>query len=380
MKKLPTLLKKTNKTGVVGVAFTDRFCHSYIVNDLGKRLSRKFSIAKYGKDEALRLAIKWRRENELKIHGYSVIPKKLIREKIAHRQSIEKAETKRQLKKLAAIKYRQNKIREFAEQKQIYQKKAGKYIYRIDGLDSGHGWLLRIEFQNELLCNKLFRDSQYGSVREALRQAKKERKYQLKLHNIPYAGGRRFSKALRSTNCTGVTGVCRSNFFYHSYISLEPNKTKTRKFSINKYGDKLAFQLAVEWRQSKEIEVYGGTVLTDQKIDEIFAKMNQTQGNDDSCIKFNNASKLKEYTRIIESGIERNSIVAEVFPEYVGKERQIVLRAYRHRENLTQQQLSNLTGIPERHISDMENGKRPIEKETAERLSIILNADYKAFL
>jgi len=39
-----------------------------------------------------------------------------------------------------------------------------------------------------------------------------------------------------------------------------------RKFSLNKYGKALAFQLAVEWRRDKELEVYGGTILTDERI------------------------------------------------------------------------------------------------------------------
>jgi len=44
------------------------------------------------------------------------------------------------------------------------------------------------------------------------------------------------------------------------------------------------------------------------------------------------------------------------------------LAGTRDREGLTQIQLSKLTGIPQRHISEMENGKRPIGKEMAKRL------------
>jgi plasmid maintenance system antidote protein VapI len=42
--------------------------------------------------------------------------------------------------------------------------------------------------------------------------------------------------------------------------------------------------------------------------------------------------------------------------------------------------LSDLTGIPQRHISMMENGKRPIGKEMAKRLGNALNIGYKVFL
>lgn len=93
-----------------------------------------------------------------------------------------------------------------------------------------------------------------------------------------------------------------------------------------------------------------------------------------------NAEKIKEYARNIETGSERTYTVAEVFPEYNGKEQQTAIRAYRHRESITQRQLSSMTGIPQRHISEMENGKRVIGKEMAKRLGKALKADYKMFL
>jgi len=64
-------------------------------------------------------------------------------------------------------------------------------------------------------------------------------------------------------------------------------------------------------------------------------------------------------------------------------EAQIIGRALigaRSREGLTQTQLAKLTGIPQRHISEMENGKRPIGKEMAKRLGEALNIGYKTFL
>jgi DNA-binding XRE family transcriptional regulator len=70
----------------------------------------------------------------------------------------------------------------------------------------------------------------------------------------------------------------------------------------------------------------------------------------------------------------------EAFPEFVGKERQVAVRAYRVPEGLTQDQLAALTGIPRRHISDMENGRRTIGKENAKKLAQALNVDYRMFL
>jgi transcriptional regulator with XRE-family HTH domain len=57
-----------------------------------------------------------------------------------------------------------------------------------------------------------------------------------------------------------------------------------------------------------------------------------------------------------------------------------MLRAARTREDLTQTQLARLTGIPQRHLSEMEQGKRTIGKERAKTLAKALNVDYRLFL
>lgn len=94
----------------------------------------------------------------------------------------------------------------------------------------------------------------------------------------------------------------------------------------------------------------------------------------------NNAAKVKEFVRAIEEGKERTYSVAEVFPEYISQGKTIALRAYRTRENLTQRKLAEKVGIPQRHISEMENGKRPIGKEMAKRFSEVLGMDYRSLL
>lgn len=70
----------------------------------------------------------------------------------------------------------------------------------------------------------------------------------------------------------------------------------------------------------------------------------------------------------------------DVFPALQSNETGTFLSGARHREGLTQRQLAEITGIPQRHISEMENGKRPIGKENAKKLAAVLNADYRAFL
>ena len=94
-----------------------------------------------------------------------------------------------------------------------------------------------------------------------------------------------------------------------------------------------------------------------------------------------NEAKIKAYVKAVESDDDRIWSVAEVFPEYVGNEEPIALRAYRHREGLTQKNLSELTGIPQHHLSEMENGKRGIGKARARLWAKALGvSDYRVFL
>jgi DNA-binding XRE family transcriptional regulator len=70
-----------------------------------------------------------------------------------------------------------------------------------------------------------------------------------------------------------------------------------------------------------------------------------------------------------------------LFPEYSREELPgVILAGSRIKEGLTQKQLSDMTGISRRHISEMENGRRPIEKETAKILGRALNVGYKVFM
>jgi len=67
----------------------------------------------------------------------------------------------------------------------------------------------------------------------------------------------------------------------------------------------------------------------------------------------------------------------ELFPDFHAGN---ALRGARTREGLTQAQLAERVGIKIHHISEMENGKRPIGKEMARRLAKALNTSYKVFL
>ena len=71
----------------------------------------------------------------------------------------------------------------------------------------------------------------------------------------------------------------------------------------------------------------------------------------------------------------------DAYPGY--SEEQLIgkaLAGVRYREGLTQIQLAEKVGIPQRHISEMENGKRPIVKAMAKSLGEALNVRYRMFL
>ena len=91
-------------------------------------------------------------------------------------------------------------------------------------------------------------------------------------------------------------------------------------------------------------------------------------------------ARLREVARDL--GVkELDTIPAnEVFPELATNRAGAALRGLRYREDLTQAQLAERTGIPQRHISEMETGKRGIGKDNARKLAAVLNADYRLFL
>lgn len=97
-----------------------------------------------------------------------------------------------------------------------------------------------------------------------------------------------------------------------------------------------------------------------------------------------NVDKIIHAVNEIESlGVNDDFISAEEFLNkyFPGQSSgSVALRGYRLREDLTQRQLSESAGIPQRHISEMENGKRSIGKEVAKKLSFVLKCDYRRLL
>jgi DNA-binding XRE family transcriptional regulator len=70
----------------------------------------------------------------------------------------------------------------------------------------------------------------------------------------------------------------------------------------------------------------------------------------------------------------------DAFPEFKENSPGVALAGARHKEGLTQREVSDLTGIPQRHISEMENGKRAIGRKNARTLGEVLKIDYRALM
>ena len=143
--------------------------------------------------------------------------------------------------------------------------KKNKGISRIDS-GSTHGWFVR-GYRNGETYSKLFSDKKCGGKGKALESA---RSYRNKLHKklaaIPRKPRGRRIVYRDSRNTTGVLGVCRTaksdpggkvNERYSVSWRPEPGVQKCTSFSINKYGEKRAFQMAVSHRRKMMREIYG---------------------------------------------------------------------------------------------------------------------------
>lgn len=58
----------------------------------------------------------------------------------------------------------------------------------------------------------------------------------------------------------------------------------------------------------------------------------------------------------------------------------LVLRGIRYRENLSQKQLAEMSGVSQNEISKIENGKRAVGQRVGKRLAKALKINYKLLL
>ncbi|MGC9451002.1 MAG: AP2 domain-containing protein [Oceanipulchritudo sp.] len=155
-------------------------------------------------------------------------------------------------------------------------KKKEKGISRIDS-GSTHGWFVR-GYRNGKTWSRLFSDMKCGGRRKALEAARGFRdELHQKLGEMPGRPRARRVVTRDARNTTGVLGVCRTakkgpngrvNEVYSVSWRPAPGVQKCTSFSIRKYGEKRAFQLAVAHRKRMLKEIHGPSVLNRLKPEE----------------------------------------------------------------------------------------------------------------
>ena len=140
-----------------------------------------------------------------------------------------------------------------------------KGISRIDS-DSTHGWVVR-GYRNGKTYSKLFSDRKLGGKGKSQKLARAYRDgLNAELEAIPKAPNKRRIGPQDSHSNTGELGVSRvvknaPNGITHECYSVswrpEPHIQKSTTFSIKKYGEVKAFNLAVALRRKMMREILG---------------------------------------------------------------------------------------------------------------------------
>ena len=98
---------------------------------------------------------------------------------------------------------------------------------------------------------------------------------------------------------------------------------------------------------------------------------------------------LKLIKKIVKAYEELNSdefVTIEQFDEMLQKQfpkgisTSEKIKALRTREGLTQKMLAEKSQIAQQNISEIERGERPVGVQTAKKLSVVLNCDYRSIL
>ena len=82
------------------------------------------------------------------------------------------------------------------------------------------------------------------------------------------------------------------------------------------------------------------------------------------------------FTEVADSIPWREAFPEESETELVGS----ILVGARNKAGMSQKQLSDMTGVYQRHLSEMEHGKRSIGKKNAKLFAEALKTDYRVFL
>jgi hypothetical protein len=144
-----------------------------------------------------------------------------------------------------------------------------KGISRIDSdHNHTHGWYVRVR-QNGKVKSKFFSDQKHGGIAKALMKARRHYKQEVQkifsrtLGEAPKQIPNRVLVTKNKNNNTGVIGVQKierenpGGSIYRAYRVCWTEKSgaaKTKFFSIDKYGDKKAFELACQFRKEKLLD------------------------------------------------------------------------------------------------------------------------------
>lgn len=148
-----------------------------------------------------------------------------------------------------------------------------KSITRMD-YKKNKGWYVRVKFKGEE-HRKYFSDKTWGGIETALEAAIQWRNEKEEELGKPRTERMLLSKA---NNDLGIVGVRRCiswtgatdkegnklpNYTptYTVSWSPKPNVRKIRSFSVAKYGEDNARDMAIRLRKQKEMEIYGDTMV-----------------------------------------------------------------------------------------------------------------------
>lgn len=134
-----------------------------------------------------------------------------------------------------------------------------KGISRIE-TSSTLGWYVRV-YRNKRTYSKFFRDTKFGGKDKALEMALFEKEELSKMiSKIPKKPTKRRVVTKDKRNTTGVLGVSRTSKkasngkSYDCYTVSwrpEPKVQKSTSFSIKKYGEEKALEMAIQLRRKK---------------------------------------------------------------------------------------------------------------------------------
>lgn len=139
-----------------------------------------------------------------------------------------------------------------------------KGISRIDSKGT-RGWYVRV-YKNGKTYSKLYSDSKYNGKERALKFAKKAREMALEtISGVPDKRVRRMV-IKDKRNKSGVVVVSKTikktrtgkkSEYYQVTWSPKLGKIKNRQWSVRKYGEDKAFELAKAFRQDVMREIFG---------------------------------------------------------------------------------------------------------------------------